>query len=212
METSLNLTNGSDPNSRSFKLVFIGDSGVGKTCLVERTVKNSFNDNINYTIGAAFQKYSLKTEDNITVTFNIWDTAGQERYRSLGPIYYRGSNAAILVYDITNDESFENIESWIYNLKTILGSDIVIALVGNKSDLEHRRNVDYKVAKKFANKNSLIFMETSAKTAFNIDLLFKKITHELMKLKKVEVKQKEKGIKLPLISYNDKEIKKRSCC
>ncbi len=129
-DTSQQYMNGSDPNCCTFKLVFIGDSGVGKTCLVERAVKNSFTDNINYTIGAAFQKYTLKTEDNVTVTYNIWDTAGQERYRSLGPIYYRGSNAAILVYDITKSESFENIESWIFNLKTILGSDILIALVG----------------------------------------------------------------------------------
>ncbi len=129
-DTSQQYMNGSDPNCHTFKLVFIGDSGVGKTCLVERAVKNSFTDNINYTIGAAFQKYTLKTEDNVTVTYNIWDTAGQERYRSLGPIYYRGSNAAILVYDITKSESFENIESWIYNLKTILGSDILMALVG----------------------------------------------------------------------------------
>ena len=119
-------------DSRTFKLVFVGDSGVGKTSLVERTVKNSFTENADSTIGAAFHKYVLKTDDNMTVTFNIWDTAGQERYRSLGPIYYRGSDAAILVYDITNSQSFDNIDAWIHNLKTVLGSDIVIALVGER--------------------------------------------------------------------------------
>ena len=126
----LEINESNDKNSRTFKLVFIGDSGVGKTSLVDRTVKNCFTENTDYTIGAAFQKYIFRLDTDTTITYNIWDTAGQERYRSLGPIYYRGSDAAILVYDITNNESFENIEAWIHNLKCILGSDIVLALVG----------------------------------------------------------------------------------
>ncbi|CAG2123370.1 unnamed protein product, partial [Medioppia subpectinata] len=125
----VNAMSESDAKNPTFKLVFIGDSGVGKTSLVERTVRNCFNESTDSTIGAAFQRYALKANDNITVTYNIWDTAGQERYRSLGPIYYRGSDAAILVYDITNSASFENIEFWIYSLKSVLGSHIVMALV-----------------------------------------------------------------------------------
>ena len=126
----LSMNDSNDKDCCTFKLVFIGDSGVGKTSLVDRTVKNCFSETTDYTIGAAFQRYVLRVDDKTVVTYNIWDTAGQERYRSLGPIYYRGSDAAILVYDITNNNSFENIESWIYNLKTVLGSDIVLALVG----------------------------------------------------------------------------------
>ncbi|CAG2106640.1 unnamed protein product [Medioppia subpectinata] len=201
----------SEAKNPTFKLVFIGDSGVGKTSLVERTVRNCFNESTDSTIGAAFQRFALKANDNITVTYNIWDTAGQERYRSLGPIYYRGSDAAILVYDITNSASFENIEFWIYSLKSVLGSHIVMALVGNKSDLEHRRVVDYKEAKHFANKNDLIFMETSAKTALNIDLILKKLSQELIKRKKCGDNVDERGIRLKLNKHNKLSIK-RKCC
>ncbi|CAG2174796.1 unnamed protein product [Oppiella nova] len=203
----------SDTNGRTFKLVFIGDSGVGKTSLVERTVRNSFNESTDLTIGAAFHKYVLRTDSNSTVTFNIWDTAGQERYRSLGPIYYRGSDAAILVYDITNTNSFENIEFWIYSLKSVLGQDIVMALVGNKSDLEHRRSVDYKEAKRFANKNDLIFMETSAKTALNIDQMLKKLSQELIKRKKCgdNSGHHQNGTQLKLDKHSKPYIK-RKCC
>ncbi|XP_054163725.1 ras-related protein Rab-5C-like [Oppia nitens] len=196
---------------QTFKLVFIGDSGVGKTSLVERTVRNCFNENTDYTIGAAFHKYILKTDDNISVTFNIWDTAGQERYRSLGPIYYRGANAAILVYDITSNDSFDNIAFWFRNLKSVLPSDIVTALVGNKSDLEHRRDVDYKEAKRFANKYGLIFMETSAKTALNIDILLKTLAKELIKRKNNNVCVNDKDIQLLTSKQNKLNIRKKCC-
>lgn len=125
----MSATDLQDPDTRTFKIVLIGDSGVGKSCLIERVVRNVYFDNNNVTIGAAFLRHEVKL-DGISVRFHIWDTAGQEKYRSLGPIYYRGSHAAIVVYDVTNNSSFENIDAWIHNIRAILGDEVLVALVG----------------------------------------------------------------------------------
>ncbi|EDK38448.1 hypothetical protein PGUG_02546 [Meyerozyma guilliermondii ATCC 6260] len=126
-----------------FKLVLLGESAVGKSSVVHRFVKNTFDNMRESTIGAAFLTQSVTLpEINATVKFEIWDTAGQERYKSLAPMYYRNAHAALCVYDITNSSSFQKAQNWIKELKKQAPEGIVICLVGNKADLEDERQVD----------------------------------------------------------------------
>jgi small GTP-binding protein len=117
--------------------------------------------------------------DDTTVKFEIWDTAGQERYHSLAPMYYRGAQAAIVVYDITNADTFSRAKSWVRELQRQARSDIVIALAGNKSDLGSRRTVEYEEANAYAEENGLLFLETSAKNANNVNEIFLAIARKL---------------------------------
>ncbi|CAH2351794.1 vacuolar protein sorting-associated protein 21 [[Candida] railenensis] len=126
-----------------FKLVLLGESAVGKSSIVHRFVKNTFDNMRESTIGAAFLTQSVHlAESNTTVKFEIWDTAGQERYKSLAPMYYRNANAALCVYDITSRSSFSKAQDWIKELKKQAPEGIVICLVGNKVDLKDEREVD----------------------------------------------------------------------
>merc|ERR1711933_245843 len=145
-----------------FKLVLLGDTSVGKSSIVIRFVKGQFSEYQESTIGAAFLTQTVPVQD-CTVKFEIWDTAGQERYHSLAPMYYRGAAAAIVVYDITSQESFHRAKSWVKELHRQARPDIVIALAGNKSDLGSRRTVEYEEANAYAEEKVLLFLETSAK-------------------------------------------------
>jgi len=163
---------------QQFKLVLLGESAVGKSSLVLRFVKGQFHEYQESTIGAAFLTQTVCLDDT-TVKFEIWDTAGQERYHSLAPMYYRGAQAAIVVYDITNPDTFERAKNWVKELQRQARSDIVIALSGNKSDLANRRMVEYEEASGYAEENSLLFMETSAKNANNVNEIFLEIARKL---------------------------------
>lgn len=161
-----------------FKLVLLGESAVGKSSLVLRFVKGQFHEFQESTIGAAFLTQTLCLDDT-TVKFEIWDTAGQERYHSLAPMYYRGAQAAIVVYDITNADTFTRAKNWVKELQRQARPDIVIALAGNKSDLGQRRVVEYEEAAAYAEENGLLFMETSAKNANNVNEIFLAIARKL---------------------------------
>ncbi|RQM18030.1 hypothetical protein DD237_001870 [Peronospora effusa] len=176
-----------------FKLVLLGDTAVGKSCLVVRFVRDEFFEFQEPTIGAAFLTQTVGLEDGLTVKFEIWDTAGQgkfvqyksqcvqERYRSLAPMYYRGAAAAIVVYDVTNKDSFTGAKSWVKELQRRGDPNVVIALAGNKADLEARRNVEFEEAHQYAEDNDILHMETSAKTAVNVKDLFVAIAKRLPK-------------------------------
>jgi len=163
-----------------FKLVLLGESAVGKSSLVLRFVKGQFTEFQESTIGAAFLTQTVLLNDTC-LKFEIWDTAGQERYHSLAPMYYRGAHAAIVVYDITSKDSFDRAQNWVKELQRQGNPNIVIALAGNKLDLADHRQVTAEEAQAYAEENGLLFMETSAKTAMNVNELFVAIAKKLPK-------------------------------
>lgn len=163
------------------KLVLLGDAGAGKSSLVLRFVKGQFVEFQESTIGAAFFSQTLAVND-ATVKFEIWDTAGQERYHSLAPMYYRGAAAAIIVYDITNQVSFDRAKKWVQELKAQGNTNMVVALAGNKADLLEAKKVSTEDAQLYAQENDLFFLETSAKTATNVNEIFYEIAKKLPRL------------------------------
>jgi len=161
-----------------FKVVLIGDSGVGKSNLLSRFTRNEFCSESKSTIGVEFATRSLEV-DGKAVKAQIWDTAGQERYRAITSAYYRGAVGALLVYDVTKSESFENVQKWLRELRDHADANIVIMLVGNKSDLEHLRCVSRDVGALFATKESLSFIETSALDSTNVEPAFQQTLTEI---------------------------------
>ena len=160
---------------KNVKTVLVGDAGVGKTCIAERFVRGEYNESTYATVGAANMSMTVKTAKN-EVNFNIWDTAGQERYRSLTPMYFAGAQAAILVFDISSSLSFKNLNSFYDLLQQKAPADCVYFLVGNKSDLEEKRQVLKSEAEEYLNAiNGVFYMETSAATGSNIKELFENI-------------------------------------
>ncbi|CAL0333841.1 unnamed protein product [Lupinus luteus] len=161
-----------------FKVVLIGDSGVGKTNLLSRFTKNEFSLETKSTIGVEFATRSIHVDDKI-VKAQIWDTAGQERYRAITSAYYRGAVGALVVYDVTRHITFENIERWLKELRDHTDANIVIMLVGNKADLRHLRAVSTDDAKAFAEKERTFFMETSALESLNVDNSFTEVLTQI---------------------------------
>jgi small GTP-binding protein len=171
-----------------YKIVLIGDSCVGKSCIMDRYVNNRFTENQEVTIGASFATKDVIV-DKRQITLQMWDTAGQERYRSLTPMYYRNAMGAIIVYDITNKISFDNAKIWIEEIKKYRQEECKIIMLGNKIDLEHKRQVANNVYKEFVKQN-IRCIETSAKTGFNIDYIFEELS------KMIDNDNKKNGISL----------------
>ena len=188
-----------------FKLVLLGDSAVGKSCLVVRFVRDEFFEFQEPTIGAAFLTQTVSLE-NATVKFEIWDTAGQERYRSLAPMYYRGAAAAIVVFDITKKDSYNGAKSWVKELQRRGDPNVVIALAGNKADMESKRKVQTEEAQQYAKDSEIIYMETSAKTALNVRNLFVKIAEKLPKNPVIPERES-----FPIVPPKGK-AEKKGCC
>eukprot|EP00835_Amoeboradix_gromovi_P002701 NODE_158_length_16653_cov_0.456929.p7 type:complete len:218 gc:universal NODE_158_length_16653_cov_0.456929:16124-15471(-) len=157
-----------------FKVVLIGDSGVGKSNLLSRFTRNEFNMESKSTIGVEFATRSIQV-DGKTIKAQIWDTAGQERYRAITSAYYRGAVGALLVYDIAKHNTYENVNRWLKELRDHADNNIVIMLVGNKSDLRHLRAVPTEEAKQYATDNNTMFIETSALDSTNVEQAFQKI-------------------------------------
>ncbi|KAG2713158.1 hypothetical protein I3843_04G153600 [Carya illinoinensis] len=162
------------------KLVLLGDMGTGKTSLVLRFVKGQFFEYQESTIGAAFFTQVLSLNE-ATIKFDIWDTAGQERYHSLAPMYYRGAAAAVVVYDITSMDSFVRAKKWVQELQRQGNPNLIMFLAANKADLEEKRKVAVEEGEQYASDNGLVFLETSAKSAQNVNELFYEIAKRLAK-------------------------------
>ena len=154
-----------------FKYIIIGDSGVGKSCLLLQFTDKRFETSHDITIGVEFGARMITVEGR-AIKLQIWDTAGQESFRSITRSYYRGASGALLVYDVTRRETFTHVASWLQDAKENSNMSMSILLIGNKCDLEDKRQVSEEEGRQLAQENHLMFMETSAKTAFNVEEAF----------------------------------------
>lgn len=154
-----------------FKLLLIGDSGVGKTCILFRFSEDAFNTTFISTIGIDFKIRTIEL-DNKKIKLQIWDTAGQERFRTITTAYYRGAMGIMLVYDITQEKSFENIKNWIRNIEENASADVEKMLLGNKCELTDKRQVSKERGEQLAIEYGIKFMETSAKASINVEEAF----------------------------------------
>ncbi|XP_017261551.1 ras-related protein Rab-8B [Kryptolebias marmoratus] len=162
-----------------FKLLLIGDSGVGKTCLLFRFSEDSFNTTFISTIGIDFKIRTIEL-DGKRVKLQIWDTAGQERFRTITTAYYRGAMGIMLVYDICNEKSFDNIKNWIRNIEEHASSDVEKMILGNKCDMTDRRQVSKDRGEKLAIDYGVKFLETSAKSGLNVEEAFYTIARDIL--------------------------------
>jgi len=162
-----------------FKLLLIGDSGVGKSCLLLRFADHTYTESYISTIGVDFKIRTITTRDEKTIKLQIWDTAGQERFRTITSSYYRGAHGIIVVYDVTDQESFNNVKQWLNEIERYVCEKVNKLLVGNKCDLVSKKAVSYEVAKGFADKLDIPFLETSAKAATNVEKAFLTMADEI---------------------------------
>ena len=177
---SANDTQGKPSNYQYiFKLILIGDSGVGKSCILQRYMKNTFEESYKCTIGVDFLMKSIIINGQ-TVKLQLWDTAGQEKYKSMVSSYYRGANVALIVFDLTNRKSFDNLPLWIENFYKNGPEQKNIILIGNKNDLADQRQVSQEEAEAFSETNNMMYFETSAKEGNNIDYVFNYAAEKLL--------------------------------
>ena len=213
------------------KLIVVGNQGTGKSCILNRFVNETFEENYQATIGLDFQSKNITIHDQ-DVRLIIYDTAGQEKFRSLIPMYIREAQIILLVYDISDKDSFDAMPNWIQEVKEVLNKEVVFALIGNKMDLESQRKISYEEGKKLAEKNNFVFQEVSAKTGKNFENLFEVQIFETVYNKfRKEFEKREEGMEQPNFETtdntndnNDKKVKlesnnnvqttkkKRRCC
>jgi len=161
-----------------FKLLLIGDSGVGKSCLLLRFADHTYTESYISTIGVDFKIRTIEL-DGKTIKLQIWDTAGQERFRTITSSYYRGAHGIIVVYDVTDQDSYTNVKQWLNEIDRYASDTVCKLLVGNKCDLVSKKCVDYDTAKEFADKLDIRFLETSAKAATNVEKAFLTMAGEI---------------------------------
>jgi len=161
-----------------FKLLLIGDSGVGKSCLLLRFADDTYTESYISTIGVDFKIRTIEL-DGKTIKLQIWDTAGQERFRTITSSYYRGAHGIIVVYDVTDQDSFGNVKQWLQEIDRYASEQVNKLLVGNKSDLTGKKIVDYTTAKEYADHLGIPFLETSAKNATNVEQAFMTMAAEI---------------------------------
>ena len=190
-----------DEDLIKLKLIVIGNQGTGKSCILNRFVNETFEENYQATIGLDFQSKNVTIHDQ-DVRLILYDTAGQEKFRSLIPMYIRKAQIILLIYDITDRESFDSIPKWMNEVLDLKNSEIVFALIGNKIDLENERKVSFEEGRKFAEEKCFIFQEVSAKDGKNFEILFEKQIFEAVYIKfKNEFDKKEK---MPYVENQEK--------
>lgn len=204
-----------------FKIVLIGDSGVGKSNLLSRFTADEFRMDSKSTIGVEFATRTLEVEGK-RIKAQIWDTAGQERYRAITSAYYRGAVGALIVYDISKAASYENCGHWLAELRENADDHVVVGLIGNKSDLAHLRAVPSEEARHFAQEGQLLFTETSALSSDNVDRAFRELIVAIWtKVSKHELesapgnqpsKSQVTGPTISLTPATEERKKSNSCC
>jgi Ras-related protein Rab-8A len=198
------------------KLLLIGDSGVGKSCLLLRFSEDSFTSSFITTIGIDFKIKKILL-DNKWIKLQIWDTAGQERFRTITSAYYRGAMGILLVYDVTDEASFNNVRNWMKNIETHASSTVNKILVGNKCDMdEHKRAVPFSRGQALANEFGIKFFETSAKSNINVEEVFQSISKDIMQRLAATQDQPSAGGQANTLRVGDKQGgtagKKAACC
>ncbi|KAK3586148.1 hypothetical protein CHS0354_033272 [Potamilus streckersoni] len=201
-------TTSAEVYNNSCKVMLIGDSGSGKTCLLVRFKDGAFlSGTFISTVGIDFRNKVVDV-DGTKVKLQIWDTAGQERFRSVTHAYYRDAHALLLLYDVTNKNSFDNIRAWLAEINEYAQEDVVIMLLGNKADMTAERVIRKEEGEKLAKDHNVAFMETSAKTGMNVDLAFMAIARDL-KMKKT---RKPSDPAFNVAEYITKEQQTSGCC
>mmetsp|Transcript_41933 Transcript_41933/g.48258 ORF Transcript_41933/g.48258 Transcript_41933/m.48258 type:complete len:201 (+) Transcript_41933:27-629(+) len=168
-----------DPPDFTFKFIIIGDAGAGKSCLLHSFLENKFKSNSSHTIGVEFGSKIVKIHDK-TIKLQIWDTAGQERFRAVTRGYYRGAAGVLILYDITNLESFDRLTSWLTDARQLSRPDVSVIAVGNKSDLKEHRAINFLEASRFSQENEIPFLETSAMTGENVEEAFMRVAKSIL--------------------------------
>ena len=199
---------------KTCKILIIGDSSVGKTCLIQRYANGIFKEDYIMTVGLDFHT-KQEMINNLTVSIKLWDTAGQERFKALTPSFFRNAEGVVLAYDVTNSESFDNLKFWINSIKTNLFEKnifIPIIIIGNKIDLEDMRDISKDIANKFAKENNFKYFETSAKTGEGVDEAFRDLVNQVLANldKNEEGTIERKSIKIE--ENKDDKQKKKGCC
>ena len=187
-----------------YKVLLLGDSTVGKTCFLMKYTDKTFQDIHMATIGLDYRLRSMKLKSGKSIKLQIWDTAGQDRFRAITKNYYKGSHGIILIYDITNTQSFENVKTWVNQIREEASSNVIIYIAGNKVDMEDERKVDREDGEKLAEELGFPFVETSAKNGININETFEDLVERIDKVYG-NIPQKPNKNKL----Y---KAKKRTCC
>ena len=200
-----------------YKMLILGDSFVGKTNILKRFLHNEFDTSTKETVGVEFGSKNFTMDEKEVVKAQIWDTAGQERYRSVTKAYYKGTKGALLIYDITKRSTFENIDNWIIDLRTNGDKDILVILIGNKSDLAEQREVTPEEAQTKAEQYNIGFLETSAKSGDNIDKAFTELV-SLIYNSNISAQQSNNQIEenngdgVNLVNKEEDNTKKTGCC
>lgn len=193
-----------EQNLKKFKLVSLGEQSVGKTSLVTRWMYDSFEDHYQATIGIDFLSKTLYVDEQC-VRLQIWDTAGQERFQSLTPAYIRDSSIALIVYDVSDKISFDKVEKWTESVRTERGKAVTIILVANKIDLIHDRIISTKNGEEKAKKLDVLFIETSAKSGYNVKKMFQAVVAKALAATKKTLTVEVKPITVPLPSSSEKD-------
>jgi len=193
-----------------FKLVLIGDSGVGKSCLLLRFADDTYTESHISTIGVDFKIRTIQLEGK-TIKLQIWDTAGQERFRTITSSYYRGAHGIIVVYDTTDSETFEHVKTWLHEIDRYASENVNKLLVGNKSDLTSKRQVETETAKEFAQSVNIPFLETSAKNATNVEDAFMTMAGEIKK-RMASAPTNEGGRPKINVGGKTESVKTGGCC
>lgn len=191
-----------------FKLLLIGDSGVGKSCLLLRFADDVYSETYISTIGVDFKIRTINL-DNKIVKLQIWDTAGQERYRTITSSYYRGAHGIILVYDVTDKDSFDHVKDWMTEVDRYANENVDIILIGNKSDLVNKRQVTYDEARAYAQENRIQYIETSAKNATNVEKCFNAMSRQIATR---TMNSMLKDTMRDSVILNGEEVKEKTCC